>query len=198
MEHEDSFGILFFANFCTSSNKLQTMDVGKGHSWTYKGVFVKDSSDCMPDSRLMNLHIRSHLPPLPFLSFIPQTPNASLVSYTPFTFCSAGPATMQQSLLLVSLHLIRLNTYFHIRILKCPPFLPMTLSPSESSVTVSHCPHCQELLTGLSRLPPTLPVASPRVLMHPPCPCTHGTGNIDEVFPWWYLTRDSCQGYTMF
>lgn len=45
MEHEDSFGILFFANFCTSSNKLQTMDVGKGHSWAYKGVFVKDSSD---------------------------------------------------------------------------------------------------------------------------------------------------------
>lgn len=83
------------------------------------------------------------VPSLHFLSFIHQTPNLSLASYTPFTFCYAGPATSQQSLLLVSLHIIKFNVYFHICILKCLHFCPWLSHHvrSVAQVPVSHCPH---------------------------------------------------------
>lgn len=85
--------------------------------------------------------VKIDLPSFPFLSFIQQTPNPSLASYTPLTFCSAGLANLQQSLLLVSLHLIKLNVYFHICFWSAS--LPMTRHHvrAVAQVPVSHCPH---------------------------------------------------------
>lgn len=143
MDHEDSWSSVFFANFA--------LEVTNFKPWMWEKVIPRLTMEFLSKTHL-TLHawylthesahqIMIDLPSFPFLSFIHQTPNPSLASYIPFTFCFAGPATFQQSLLLLSLHLIKLNIYFDICILKCLPFLLSHHVRAVAQVPVSHCLH---------------------------------------------------------
>lgn len=178
------------------------MDVGKGHSQAYNGVFVKDSSDsaCLiPDSWICTSdHDRSSFLPLSVLHPSNTKSFSSFLYTLHFLFCrSCHFSTVLAPAISSPYQTEHLLWHMHFEVPSIFAHDSLTMGELwHKSQLVTAC-MSQELLSGLSRLPPILPVGSLRVLMHPPWPCSHGTGNLDDVFPWCYLTRDSCQGYTM-
>lgn len=136
--------------------------------------FFKDSSDsaCLiPDLWIWTSdHDRSSFPPLSFLRPSNTKFFSSFLYTLHFLFCGSchfsavfapGISSPYQTEHLLS------HMHFEVPSFFAHDSLTMWELWHRSQLVTDSM--SQELVSGLSRLPPTLPVGSPRVLIHPPC-----------------------------